>query len=126
MEEILINGYDTSSIVSRKEILHSSVHMKDLGHTTYFLDWKLLPTATGIILSQYKYSKDLTEMAHLSNTKTFDTPIELNVRYTKNLGETILGPTLYRTLVGRLIYLLNTRPDIPSVIQIVSQFMSDL
>lgn len=61
----------------------------------------------------------------MSNAKTFDTPIELNVYHNKNSSESVTRSAFCITLVGRLIYLLKTRLDISHAVQIVSQFMSD-
>lgn len=79
----------------------------------------------GIFLSQYKYAKDLIDMACMIDTKTFDPLIELSVKYNKNSGESVSDPILYSTLVGCLIYLTTTRSDISYAVQIVGQFMSD-
>lgn len=67
------------------------VSMKDLGHLMYILGLEVTPTATAIFLSQYKYkyTGDFINMAWVINAKTFDTPIELNVKYSKNNGETV-------------------------------------
>lgn len=58
----------------------------------------------------------------MSNAKTFDTPIELHVFHNKNSSELVSCSAFYRTLVGRLIYLLRTWLNF----KIVSQFMSDI
>jgi hypothetical protein len=50
--------------------------------------------------------------------------MEVNVKYRKNEGDLLDDPTLYRRLVGSLIYLTTTRPDISYVVQKVSQFKS--
>ncbi|XP_068653842.1 secreted RxLR effector protein 161-like [Aristolochia californica] len=50
--------------------------------------------------------------------------MEVNVRYRKDEGDLLDNPTIYRRLVGSLIYLTNTRPDISYAIHQVSQFMS--
>lgn len=50
--------------------------------------------------------------------------MEVNVKYRKDEGELLDDPTLYRRLVGSLIYLTTTRPDIAYSVHQVSQFMS--
>ncbi|CAN1141266.1 Retrovirus-related Pol polyprotein from transposon RE1 [Linum perenne] len=50
--------------------------------------------------------------------------METNVKYSRDEGELIVDPTLYRRLVGSLIYLTSTRPYLTYSVQVVSQFMA--
>uniref|UniRef100_A0A2N9G3W6 CCHC-type domain-containing protein n=1 Tax=Fagus sylvatica TaxID=28930 RepID=A0A2N9G3W6_FAGSY len=61
----------------------------------------------------------------LTDDKQVDTPLEVNVKYSKNDGEPIIDPTLYRIVVGSLVYLTITHPDIAHAVQLISQFVSD-
>ncbi|KAF5458141.1 hypothetical protein F2P56_022197 [Juglans regia] len=98
--------------------------MKDLGQLTYFLGLEVHHRANGIFLNQHKYIQGLITLASLENTSTVDTPMEVNVKYRKNEGDLLDDSTLYRRLVGSLIYMNTTRPDISYVVHEVSQFMS--
>lgn len=64
-------------------------------------------------------------MVRMIDVYTFVIPIELNVKYKKNSGEPVSDHVLCRTLVGSLIYLTTTQPDISYAVQIVSRFMYD-
>lgn len=88
--------------------------MKDWGHLilSYFLGLEVTPTTTDIFLYIYKYTKDLIGMARMTDAKTSDTPIELNVKYNMNSEDLVSDPDLYRTLISRLIYLTMTRSDL--------------
>lgn len=57
------------------------------------------------------------------NSTSMDTPLEINVKYSNNDGELLFDPTTYRQLIGSLIYLTITRPDISYVVNLMSQFM---
>ncbi|XP_022841892.1 uncharacterized protein LOC111365567 [Olea europaea var. sylvestris] len=67
---------------------------------------------------------DVIECARLTDNKSADTPLESNARYSSSDGVLLTDPTLYRTIVGCLVYLTITRPDIAYAIHIVSQFVS--
>ncbi|KAL3523634.1 hypothetical protein ACH5RR_016468 [Cinchona calisaya] len=123
VDDIVITGSDKDGISQIQTLLHSSFHMKDLGQLTYFLGLEVHHRPQGIFLNQQKYIQDLVDVAGLTNTTSVDTPMEINVKYRRDEGELLEDPTFYRKLVGSLIYLTITRPDISYAVHIVSKFM---
>ena len=77
-----------------------------------------------VLSSQAKYTSDIITRAGFTDTKTASTPLETNLRLTPLDGIPLNDATLYRQLVGSLVYLTVTRPDIAYAVHIVSQFMS--
>jgi hypothetical protein len=69
-----------------------------------------------------KYVADILERARFTDNKTVDTLIEINTRYSSSDGLPLLNPTLYCIVVGNLVYLTITHPDIAYVVHIVNQF----
>ena len=62
--------------------------------------------------------------AGLTDSKTVDTPVEFNAHLTPTGGNPLSNPSLYRRLVGSLVYLTVTRPDISYAVHQVSQYLS--
>jgi len=73
-----------------------------------------------------KYVADILERARLTDNKTVYTPIEINARYSSSDCLPLIDPTLYCTIVGSLVYLTITRPNIAHVVHVVSQFVASL
>jgi hypothetical protein len=122
---LVITGTDLALIDQLKQHLQKSFHMKDLGPLTYFLGLEIHAGSHGIFfLSQHKYAMDLVTAAGLYNSPPLDTPMEINLKLRKDEGDLLSDPIAYRTLMGSLIYLINTRPDISYAVQQVSQFMA--
>ncbi|GKV19936.1 hypothetical protein SLEP1_g30132 [Rubroshorea leprosula] len=78
----------------------------------------------GYLLSQVKYAFDLVSKDELNDGKSVSTPLELNIKLTPMDGSSLSNPTRYWQLVGSLVYLITTHPDIAYAVHIVSQFMA--
>jgi len=121
---MIITGDDRSSIRDLQHFLSHNFEMKDLGQLNYFLGLEVTSGSDGYYLSQAKYASDLLSKAGLTDSKTCISPLEHNTRLLATDGESLPDATLYRQLVGSLIYLTVTRPDISYTVHLVSQFMS--
>ncbi|KAJ9567342.1 LOW QUALITY PROTEIN: hypothetical protein OSB04_003308 [Centaurea solstitialis] len=124
VDDMIITGDDHDGIESLKQELTHRFAMKDLGTLRYFLGIEVAQSKKGYLLSQTKYISDLFERARHSDKKTVDTPLETNVHYTPTDGVPLSDPSLYRTIVGSLVYLTVTRPDIAHAVHVVSQFVT--
>ena len=98
--------------------------MKDLGYLNYFLGLEITHSTDGLYITQTKYAAELLSWAGLIDNKTIDTPVEFNAHLTPSGGKPLSNPSLHRRLVGNLIYLIVTRPDISYDVHQVSQYLS--
>lgn len=97
--------------------------MKDLGKLKYFLGIEVGRGEEGFMLSQRKYALDLIADVGLLGSKPVATPMEQHHKLALDTSGFITNAEKYRRLVGRLIYLSITRPDISYPVHILSQFM---
>ncbi|RVW32960.1 Retrovirus-related Pol polyprotein from transposon RE1 [Vitis vinifera] len=123
VDDIVITSSDSALLGQLKTHLSESFHMKDLGSLTYFLGLEVHHSPSGISLNQHKYASDLVATDGLQGATSVDTPMELNVKLRKEESDLLADPSLYRKLVGSLVYLTITRPDISFAVQQVSQFL---
>ena len=112
------------SLVFVKERLSEQFMMSDLGPLSYFLGIEVTSTSRGFYLSQHKYLQDLIVRSGLTDTQTAATPMELNLQLRLNDGTPLPDPSRYRHIIGSLVYLTITRPDIAHPVHILSQFVS--
>jgi hypothetical protein len=98
--------------------------MSDLGPLGYFLGIEVTSTPDGYYLFQRKYIYDLLDRAGLTDHHSMDTPMELHTCLHAIDSVPLEDPTRCRHLVGSLVYLNITRPDISYVVYILCQFMS--
>ncbi|CAA0837976.1 cysteine-rich RLK (RECEPTOR-like protein kinase) 8, partial [Striga hermonthica] len=124
VDDTIITGDDVSGIFDLQNYLRQHFEMKSLGRLRYFLGLEIYDSSDGFYLSQAKYASDLLARAGLTDCQTASTPLDYDIRLTPLDGSLLEDPTLYRQLVGSLIYLTVTWPDIAHVVHIVSQFMA--
>jgi hypothetical protein len=124
VDDLIIAG-NTPSVIKRfKLYLSTSFHMKDLGVLKYFLGIEVARNPTGIFLCQRKYALDIISEAGLLGAKPDATPLEQNHRLSLADGQLLSNPEQYRRLVGRLIYLCFTRPELSYSVHTLSKFMN--
>jgi hypothetical protein len=125
VDDIVITGSDKEGIQILINHLSSSFLTKYLGKLRYFLGIEVARSKAGISLSQRKYTLDILQDTGYLGSKPVATPMESNLKLMPDEGEFIDDPDTYRRLVGKLIYLTITRPDISYAVSVVSQFMTN-
>ncbi|XP_026459264.1 uncharacterized protein LOC113359913 [Papaver somniferum] len=125
VDDIIITGNNETSISNLKKFLEKSFSIKDLGKLQYFLGIEVSRSNRGIFLCQRKYILDILKDAGLTGDRTSDFPMEQQLRLKPNDGQPMSDPTIFRRLIGRLLYLTVTRPDITYIVNTLSQFMSN-
>ncbi|KAG7536916.1 GAG-pre-integrase domain [Arabidopsis suecica] len=126
VDDIIISGNDKVGIQDTKDFLKSVFDIKDLGELKYFLGIEVCRSKEGLFLSQRKYTLDLLDEVGKLGAKPAKTPLEDDYkarRKGEHENKPFEDPTKYRRLVGKLIYLTITRPDICFAVNVVSQQM---
>lgn len=123
VDDVLITGPNEALIKQVKEQLHDAFTIKDLGEASYFLGIELLKTDKGLYVNQRKYVMDILADVGLTGVKPAPTPVMKNVSFCADQGKFLQDPKKYRRLIGRLLYLNFTRPDISYAVQQLSQFL---
>ncbi|GKV44231.1 hypothetical protein SLEP1_g51429 [Rubroshorea leprosula] len=124
VDDMIITRDDVASVEELKQSLSQKFEMKDLGGLSYFLGLEVISSDDGYLLSQVKYASDLVSKTELNDSKSVSTPLEPNVKLTFMDGSPLFDPTRYWQLVGSLVYLTTTHPDIAYAVHMVSQFMA--
>lgn len=122
-DDLIITGDYEEEINEIRANLSVCFQMKELGELQHFLGLEVERTKEGLFLCQQKYAKDLLEKFGMLDCKPVSTPIEPNVKLCSIEGHELKDSTMYRKLVGSLIYLTITRPDIMFAVGVVSQYM---
>ncbi|XP_028083074.1 uncharacterized protein LOC114284363 [Camellia sinensis] len=112
VDDMIITGLNFSIISEVKQHLFRTFEMKDLGPLWHFLGIEVASSPKGYFLSQAKHANEVIHCAGLTDTKISDTPIKLNVKLNTTDSVLLDDLTLYRELVGYLVYLTVTHPNL--------------
>ncbi|CAM8993843.1 unnamed protein product [Rhodiola kirilowii] len=123
VDDVIITGNSEELISEVKQFIHHKFKIKDLGHLKYFLGLEVARSTEGIFLNQRKYALELLEEHSLTDCKPAKTPIRLKHNLSMSTAPILNDQLQYRRLVGKLIYLTITRPDLAYPVHILSQFM---
>ena len=88
--------------------------MKDLGLMHYFLGLEVWQRQGEIFLAQGKYTVDVLKRFGMMDCKSMSTPMVTNLKklHDSDTGLDLVDPIMYRPLIGSLMYMIHTRPDI--------------
>jgi len=86
--------------------------LKDMGPFHFFLGVEVIPTRTGLFLSQHKYIRELLANTFMSGAKDVSTPLSTTKSLQLVDGSAAVDSSEFRSIIGRLQYLSLTRPDI--------------
>ena len=112
VDDIVITGNDVVGISQLKEYLCRHFQTKDLGSLKYFLGIEVAQSKDGVVISQRKYALDILQETGMIDCRPVDSPMDPNQKLKIEEGELFSDPERYRRLVGKLIYLTITRPDL--------------
>ncbi|RVW24667.1 Retrovirus-related Pol polyprotein from transposon TNT 1-94 [Vitis vinifera] len=123
VDDMVVTGNDPEERKALQNYLSREFEMKDLGPLKYFLGIEVSRSSEGIFLSQRKYALDLLQETGMSGCQPVNTPIEEGLKLCVEPNQVSTDKGRYQRLVGRLMYLAHTRPDLAYALSVVSQYM---
>lgn len=123
VDDILITGTHEKLISQLITHFRGDFALKDLGPLAFFLGIHAAKDSTALHLHQSKYITNLLHHTHMLGAKPATTPLSSGLKLTKDGGDPLPDPTMYRQVVGALQYYTFTRPDIAYTVNLLCQFM---
>lgn len=124
VDDMILTGNNSALLAQVKDFLSTQFKIKDLGDLHYFLGIQVVRTAAGIFMSQSKYASDILRDFQAICTKGSLVPMEQHHSLQQSSDTPYLSDvTGYRRLVGRLIYLTISRPDLSYAVHVLAQYM---
>jgi hypothetical protein len=112
VDDLMITGSSTDDIRSFKLEMPKVFSMSDLSLLHYYMGIEVNQRPGGISLSQGAYALKIVEKCGLEDCNPLQTPLENQLKLSKQSSEAPVDKTLFKSIVGSLRYLVNTRPNI--------------
>ncbi|KAL9439711.1 hypothetical protein AB3S75_025217 [Citrus x aurantiifolia] len=119
-----LNGRSNKELTDKfKEGMKDAFEMTDLGRMSFFLGMQVQQNQNEIFVSQTKYAKEILKKFKMEDCKPTATPMNQKEKFSKEDGAERADEGLYRSLIGCLMYLTATRPDIMHAVSLLSRYM---
>ena len=120
-DDLLITGSSKDDIASLKGAINQAFSMTDLGLLSQFLGLEIAQNKQGIKVHQSKYTLDFLNKFNMKDCRPSKTPFLSGVKLEEVDSSPMVNNTLYRQLIGCLLYITHTRPDLSYAIIVVSK-----
>ncbi|KAM1485555.1 hypothetical protein TB1_036396 [Malus domestica] len=125
VDDVVYTGNDAAMMEEFKEEMMKRYEMTDLGLLHHFLGIGVIQKASSIFIHQKKYAETLLEKFGLKGCKPVSTPLIANEKLKKEDGSEPADASLYKSIVGSLLYLTATRLDLMFSASLLSRFMQN-
>ncbi|GKE46641.1 putative ribonuclease H-like domain-containing protein [Tanacetum coccineum] len=122
VDDIIFGSTKKSLSTEFEQLMHKRFQMSSMRELTFFLGLQVEQRKDDIFLSQDKYVSDILKKFGFSSVKTASTPMETHKPLSKDSDGINVDVHLYRSMIGSLMYLTSSRPDIMFVVCACSRF----
>ena len=122
VDDIIFGSTQDKMCKDFEELMHQRFKMSSMGELTFFLGLQVKQQQTGIFISQSKYVNDILNKFGFKDAKVASTPMETHKSLTADLEGEDVDVHLYRSMIGSLMYLTASRPDIMFSVCVCARF----
>ncbi|GJT73961.1 putative ribonuclease H-like domain-containing protein [Tanacetum coccineum] len=122
VDDIIFGSTNKSWCDEFEALMQSRFQMSSMGELTFFLGLQVKQNKEGIFISQDKYVAEILKKFDLVHVKAAITPMETKLPLTKDEEAFDVDVHLYRSMIGSLMYLTASRPDIMYAVCVCSRF----
>lgn len=124
VDDLIYTGDDEGMMCEFKNSMMNEFDMTDLGKMRYFLGIEVMQFDGGIFISQRKYVLEVLRRFGMEQSNSVQNPIIPGFKIFKDENGIEVNGSFYKQLVGSLMYLTATRPDIMYAVSLISRYMS--
>ena len=126
VDDIIFGNTNNSSVQWFANAMKSKFEMSMIGELSYFLGLQITQNSKGLFLSQEKYLKEMLKRFQMEDSSSVSTPMIVGCKLSKDDISPDVDQRTYRSMIGSLLYITATRPDIIQAMCMVGRFQSSL
>ncbi|GKA38801.1 uncharacterized mitochondrial protein-like protein [Tanacetum coccineum] len=112
VDDIIFGSTKMELCIAFEKLMHEKFQMSSMGELTFFLGLQVKQKKDGIFISQDKYVDEILKKFRFTEVKTASTPMETQKPLLKDEDGEEVDVHMYRSMIGSLMYLTSSRPDI--------------
>ena len=125
VDDIIFESTKDELAHSFSKLMQAEFKISMIGELTHFLELQIRQQDSGIFISQSKYAKNLVKKFGLESASSVRTPISPNVKLIVDLLGKSVNSSLYRNMIGSLLYLTTSRPDISYSVGMCARYQAN-
>ena len=125
LSDIIFGSNEESMSQNFASVMQQEIEMSLLGELTYFLGLQVQQNKDGIFLSQTKYLKQIPKKYGMEDSKPVCAPMVIGCSLSSNDESATVHQPTYKSMIGSLLYLIGTRPNIMHAVGIVGRFQAN-
>ena len=126
VDDIIFGATNVSLCEEFSKCMYSEFEMSMMGELNFFLRLQIKQLNEGTFINQAKYMRDLLKRFNMEEAKTIKTPMRSSIKLDKDEKGKPIDSTMYRGMIGSLLYLTANRPDIMYSVCLCARFQSCL
>ncbi|WVZ80887.1 hypothetical protein U9M48_028325 [Paspalum notatum var. saurae] len=125
VDDIIFGSTNEEYCMEFGKMMAKEFEMSMIGELTFFLGFQIKQLREGTFIHQEKYTRDLLKRFKMDDCKPIETPMATNIKLDPDESGIKVDQTLYRSMIGSLLYLCASRPDIMFSVCLCARFQAD-
>jgi hypothetical protein len=125
VDDIIFGSTNKSSCEEFSRIMIHKFEMSMMGELKYFFGFQIKQLQEGTFICQTKYIQDILKKFRMKNAKPIKTPMGTNGHLDLDTGGKSVDQKVYRSMIGSLLYLYASRPDIMLLVCMCARFQAN-
>jgi hypothetical protein len=123
VDDLIFTGNNSGMFSKFKNSMMETFDMTDLGKMRHFLGVEVIQDSQGIFMCQHRYAKEVLERFGMENSNAVCSPMVTGTKLSKHDQGNEVDSTQFKQIIGSLMYLTATRPDLMFAVNMIARFM---